>query len=104
MRHQLKSSLALVPDTRFGVCEILSLIGSGGTREVYRVRGGRLFRNVVIKVLSSEIVDNLDRLARFEHERQLLASLNDPNIAPIHGAADSGERRSQNASPIISAA
>ena len=104
MRHQLKSSLALVPDTRFGVCEILSLIGSGGTREVYRVRGGLLFRNVVIKVLSSEIVDNLDRLARFEHERQLLASLNDPNIAPIHGAADSGELRSQNASPIISAA
>jgi serine/threonine protein kinase len=81
--------VALAPGTRLGAYEILSLIGSGGMGEVYRARDNRLNRDVAIKVLPSEVAADHDRLARFEREAQVLASLNHPNIAHIHGVEDS---------------
>jgi len=57
--------------------------------EVYRARDSRLARDVAIKVLPPEVAGDPDRLARFEREAQVLASLNHPNIAAIHGVEDS---------------
>src|SRR6516225_2810600 len=57
--------------------------------EVYRARDSRLNRDVAIKVLPSEVAADHDRLARFEREAQVLASLNHPNIANIYGVDDS---------------
>ena len=58
--------------------------------EVYRARDARLGREVAIKVLPEQFADDPERLARFEREAQLLASLNHPNIAHIHGLEESG--------------
>jgi serine/threonine-protein kinase len=81
--------VALAPGTRLGAYEILSLLGQGGMGEVYRARDARLGRDVAIKVLPSDVTADRDRLARFEREAQVLASLNHPNIAHIHGIDDS---------------
>ena len=81
--------MALAPGTRLGAYEIQSLIGSGGMGEVYRARDSRLNRDVAIKVLPADVAADHDRLARFEREAQVLASLNHPNIAQIHGVDDS---------------
>jgi serine/threonine-protein kinase len=81
--------MTLAPGTRFGVYEILLLIGSGGMGEVYRARDSRLNRDVAIKVLPSDLAADPDRLARFEREAQVLGSLNHPNIAHIYGVDDS---------------
>jgi serine/threonine-protein kinase len=77
--------VALGPGTRLGAYEILSLLGSGGMGEVYRARDLRLNRDVAIKVLLADVATDADRLARFSREAQVLASLNHPNIAHIHG-------------------
>ncbi len=84
-----KFKVALAPGTRLGAFEILSLIGSGGMGEVYRARDTRLARDVAIKVLPSEVAAGPNRLARFEREAQVLASLNHPNIGQIYGVEDS---------------
>src|SRR6516165_2454510 len=81
--------MALPAGTRLGAYEILTLIGVGGMGEVYRARDARLNRDVAIKVLPSEVAADRDRLARFEREAQVLASLNHPNIANIYGVDDS---------------
>jgi len=81
--------VALAPGRRLGAYEIQSLIGSGGMGEVYRARDARLNRSVAIKVLPSHVAADHDRLARFEREAQVLASLNHPNIAHIYGVDDS---------------
>jgi serine/threonine protein kinase len=81
--------MPLVPGTRLGGYEILGLIGLGGMGEVYRARDSRLNRDVAIKVLPADVTADHDRLARFEREAQVLASLNHPNIAQIHGVEDS---------------
>src|SRR5262249_31748232 len=59
--------------------------------EVYRARDTRLGRDVAIKVLPAPFANDHERLARFEREAQLLASLNHPHIAHIHGIEESGE-------------
>ena len=82
--------MALAPGTRLGVYEILTLIGSGGMGEVYRARDSRLGREVAIKVLPQAFAADPDRLARFEREARVLASLNHPHIAAIHGVEESG--------------
>ena len=81
--------MALTPGTRLGAYEILSLIGAGGMGEVYRGTDTKLHRDVAIKVLPSEVAADPDRLARFEREAQVLAALNHPNIAQIHGVEES---------------
>ena len=78
---------------RVGVYEISALIGKGGMGEVYQARDTRLGRNVAIKTLPDLFSEDPDRLARFEREARILASLNHPNIATIHGLEESdGDR------------
>ena len=76
-----------------GTYEILSPLGKGGMGEVWRARDQKLGREVAIKTLPEEFAQDEERLARFEREAKLLASLNHPNIATIHGLEeDSGTR------------
>ena len=71
-----------------GHYEILEPLGAGGMGEVYRARDTHLDRDVAIKVLPEDFATDQDRLARFEREAKLLASLNHANIATIHGLED----------------
>ncbi len=77
--------MALTPGARLGSYEILSTLGKGGMGEVWRARDSKLGREVAIKTLPEEFARDEERLARFEREAKLLASLNHPNIATIHG-------------------
>jgi serine/threonine protein kinase/Tol biopolymer transport system component len=70
---------------RLGPYTIGSAIGRGGMGEVFRAHDARLNRDVAIKVLPEAFASDPDRLARFEREAQVLASLNHPNIAHVHG-------------------
>src|SRR5438093_4761911 len=81
--------MTLATGTKLGPYEIAAPLGAGGMGEVYRARDGRLGREVAIKVLPESFANDPDRLARFEREAQLLASLNHPNIAIIHGLEES---------------
>ncbi len=81
------------PGTQLGHYEILSALGKGGMGEVWRARDATLGREVAIKTLPEEFAKDEERLARFEREAKLLASLNHPNIATIHGLEeDNGTR------------
>jgi len=77
--------MGLVPGTRLGQYEITGPLGAGGMGEVYRATDTKLGRDVAIKVLPAELAQVADRLARFEREAKLLASLNHPNIAHVYG-------------------
>src|SRR5262249_21615168 len=76
---------ALTIGTQLGSYEITALLGKGGMGEVYRARDTRLDRDVAIKTLPEEFETDADRLARFERETKVLASLNHPNIGAIYG-------------------
>ena len=76
--------------TRLGPFEILTAIGAGGMGEVYRARDTRLKRDVAIKVLPDSFISDRSRVARFQREAELLATLNHQNIAHIHGLEESG--------------
>jgi Tol biopolymer transport system component len=78
---------------RLGPYEIVGPLGAGGMGEVYRARDTRLQRDVAIKTLPAGFTRDADRLARFEREAQLLASLNHPNIAAIYGVEESDGHR-----------
>jgi serine/threonine protein kinase len=80
--------MSLSPGTRLGNYEILAPIGAGGM-EVYKAQDTKLDRKVAIKVLPEAFAENKDRLSRFERQAKLLASLNHPNIATIHGLEES---------------
>jgi serine/threonine protein kinase len=82
--------MSLTPGVRLGPYEILAPIGAGGMGEVYRARDTRLNRDVAIKILPELFAADADRVARFQREAQVLASLNHPNIAHIHGLEDTG--------------
>jgi serine/threonine-protein kinase len=71
---------------------VAELIGRGGMGEVYRARDSRLNRDVALKVLPDRDGSDPQRLARFRREAQILASLNHPHIATIHGLEESGDR------------
>ena len=75
----------MTPGTQLGSYEILSPLGKGGMGEVWRARDSKLGREVAIKTLPEEFAKDEERLARFEREAKLLASLNHPNIAAIYG-------------------
>jgi serine/threonine protein kinase len=79
--------MSLTSGTRLGAYEIAALIGAGGMGEVYRARDTRLNRDVAIKVLPDAFAADPERLARFQREAHVLASLNHPNIAQIAGSA-----------------
>ncbi len=78
--------MALSPGSRLGPYEVTALIGQGGMGEVYRARDTKLDRNVALKVLPDVFADDPERLARFQREARVLASLNHPNIRCIHGS------------------
>jgi eukaryotic-like serine/threonine-protein kinase len=80
--------MALVVGAHLGQYEILSAIGAGGMGEVYRARDTKLKRDVALKVLPEAFAGDADRMARFQREAEVLASLNHPNIAHIYGVED----------------
>jgi hypothetical protein len=82
--------MVLTAGARVGVYEITSAIGAGGMGEVYRARDSRLKRDVALKVLRSSVAQDADRLARFQREAEVLASLNHPHIAQIYGVEEAG--------------
>jgi serine/threonine protein kinase len=69
---------------------VSDLIGRGGMGEVYRAKDQKVDRDVAIKVLPEDFARDADRAARFQREAKLLASLNHPNIAAIHGLEEAG--------------
>ena len=77
--------MALIPGTRLGPYEITAQIGEGGMGQVYRATDTNLKRAVAIKVLPEMVATDVERLARFQREAEVLARLNHPNIAQIHG-------------------
>ena len=77
--------MPLAPGTRLGPYEVVAQIGVGGMGEVYRATDTNLKRQVAIKVLPETLAADPERLARFQREAEVLAALNHPNIAHIHG-------------------
>ena len=77
--------MPLQPGTRLGPYEVTAPIGAGGMGEVYRATDTNLKRSVAIKVLPESVAGDAERLARFQREAEVLAALNHPNIAHIHG-------------------
>ncbi len=77
--------MSLSPGTRLGPYDVGSLIGEGGMGQVWQATDTQLNRQVALKILPDAFAADPDRLARFQREAQVLASLNHPNIAQIHG-------------------
>ena len=82
--------MALTAGTHLGLYEITAQIGEGGMGQVYRATDTRLKRQVAIKILPALLAADPQRLARFQREAKVLASLNHPNIAHIHGLEENG--------------
>jgi serine/threonine protein kinase/Tol biopolymer transport system component len=78
---------------KLGHYQVLSLLGQGGMGEVYRARDSTLKRDVALKVLPATFLRDSDRMARFQREAEVLASLDHPNIGHIHGIVDSEDSR-----------
>ena len=86
----------LAAGTRVGPYEVLSWLGAGGMGEVYRARDTTLGREVALKTLPEELARQPDRLARLKQEARILASLNHPGIATVHGLEES-----DNGTPVL---
>jgi len=78
---------------KLGHYEVLSLLGEGGMGVVYKARDNTLKRDVALKVLPASFLRDPARLARFQREAEVLASLDHPNIGPIYGIVDSEDSR-----------
>src|SRR5437867_5555978 len=85
--------MALAIGTQLGSMEVTALIGRGGMGEVYRARDMKLKRDVAIKILPDEFSRDADRVARFQREAEVLASLNHPNIAAIYDLQEANGSR-----------
>ncbi len=81
--------MSLAPGARLGPYQILAPIGAGGMGEVYRAKDTKLRREIALKVLPDSFASDPARMARFQREAQVLASLNHPNIAAIYGLEES---------------
>ena len=79
--------------TKLAQFEITAHLGSGGMGDVYQATDLKLGRSVAVKFLPETFARDVDRVARFEREARVLASLNHPNIAGIHGLEESGGRK-----------
>ena len=77
--------MALTVGSRLGHYDVTALIGEGGMGQVYRATDTQLGRDVALKILPDAFAADPDRIARFQREAQVLASLNHPNIAAIYG-------------------
>ena len=82
--------MALKAGMQIGHYEIVAKLGEGGMGVVYRARDTKLNRDVALKVLPELVSGDTERMARFQREAEVLASLNHPNIGQIHGLEDSG--------------
>src|SRR5580698_10501738 len=89
----VQTPMALTAGTRLGPYEILVPIGAGGMGEVYRARDTTLKRDVALKVLPATFLRDPERMARFQREAEVLASLDHPNIGQIYGIVDSEDSR-----------
>ena len=78
---------------KLGHFEVLSLLGAGGMGEVYRARDTTLKRDVALKILPATFLRDPERMARFQREAEVLASLDHPNIGHIHGIVESEDSR-----------
>jgi eukaryotic-like serine/threonine-protein kinase len=85
--------MTLAAGSAIGGYQVTGLLGKGGMGEVWRARDTRLGREVAIKALPQAFATDPDRLARFEREAKLLASLNHPNIAAVYGLEASTDSR-----------
>jgi serine/threonine protein kinase/tetratricopeptide (TPR) repeat protein len=95
LQHFVDLAPAFSPEhpARFGPFEITGMLGAGGMGEVYRARDSRLQREVAIKVLPAVLAADRVRLLRFEREARMLALLNHPHIAQVHGLEEYDGRR-----------
>ena len=82
--------MPLTSGQKLGSYEIRAKLGEGGMGEVYRARDSKLKRDVAIKVLPADVAGDRERLARFQREAEVLASLNHPHIAHVYGIEDNG--------------
>ena len=82
--------MSIAAGTKLGSYEVFAQIGAGGMGEVYQAHDTKLGRDVAIKVLPEAFAHDPDRLSRFQREAKMLAALNHPNIATIHGLEQSG--------------
>jgi serine/threonine protein kinase len=82
--------MSIAAGTRLGSYEVVAQIGAGGMGEVYQAHDTKLGRDVAIKVLPEAFAHDAERLSRFQREAKMLAALNHPNIATIHGLEQSG--------------
>ncbi|HEY6051999.1 MAG TPA: protein kinase, partial [Thermoanaerobaculia bacterium] len=81
---------ALSAGGRLGRYEILSTLGRGGMGEVYRARDRQLRRDVAVKVLTAEVAEDPERLARFEREASAVSALSDPHIVAVYDVGKEG--------------
>jgi eukaryotic-like serine/threonine-protein kinase len=86
---EIQVDMMLAAGTKIGPHRTMALIGAGGMDEVYRARDTKLNRDVALKVLPAAFANDAQRMARFQREAQVLASLNHSNIASIYGLEES---------------
>jgi serine/threonine-protein kinase len=79
--------------TKLAHYQLTAHLGSGGMGDVYQATDSKLGRSVAIKILPEAFARDADRVARFEREARVLASLNHPHIAAIYGLEESGDRK-----------
>ena len=84
--------MSLQPGTTLGPYEVSAKIGEGGMGEVWQAHDTTLDRDVALMVLPEAFTSDPDRLARFEREAKVLASLNHPNIGSIYGLEEAVTR------------